>query len=105
MVSIYLGGNPLTEVAKNVCQQNGSIMGGGNVSSINVTPSSSIDQGTAAGLGLILRQLGVDVSSLKLHFFCFPHRQLLRFREGIPTTQALAVFWETPTIIQGSLLC
>jgi hypothetical protein len=55
-----LGGNPLTEVAKNVSQHSGNVMTGANISANNAPQNSSLDQGTAAaGLGLILRQLGV----------------------------------------------
>lgn len=54
------GGNPLTEVAKNVSQHSGNVMTGANLTSANAPANSSLDQGTAAaGLGLILRQLGV----------------------------------------------
>lgn len=59
-MSLFLGGNPLTEVAKNVSQHSGNVMTGANLTSANAPANSSLDQGTAAaGLGLILRQLGV----------------------------------------------
>ena len=59
-VFVFPGGNPLTEVAKNVSQHSGNVMTGANISSANAPSNSSLDQGTAAaGLGLILRQLGV----------------------------------------------
>jgi len=54
------GGNPLTEVAKNVSQHSGNVMTGANISANNAPQNTSLDQGSAAaGLGLILRQLGV----------------------------------------------